>query len=294
MYNISAKKTMKKTLFALLLALFLVISFSMLSVHAEDTVITSNFDSGVSGYNTTMLGQASATAITGKSAFFCARIAGGLGGDTVGAHEISVSDGTYLSNGTRRLKLIPLSSTAVAGTYKMSVWVADPHGTMTAQGASFGALITFHSSDVTDSALAQDWNDKTNSNAVVKVFDIKGVDETNTELVGTHYGRYNGSKAKLAAGATKDVNGTTWVEYTGNVVLTKDSSQFALWLYMWEGYGNVAAADGQNVYFDDLTLTKVSDSTDNNPGTFDIIAVVAVIGIAGASSVRFASKKKRG
>lgn len=287
---------MKKTISALLLALSLVISFSMFSVYAENTVITSNFDSGVSAYGgTSMLGQASATAVTGKSAFFCAKIAGGLGGDTVGIHEVACgSDGNHLSNGTRRTKLIPLSSTAAAGTYKMSVWVADPHGTMSAQGADFGALITFHSSSVTDSSLVLDWNSKTNSNAVVKVFDIKGTDETNNELVGTHYGKYDGSKAKLTAGAKKEVNGTEWVEYTGNVTLTKDSSQIALWLYMWAGYENVAASDGHNVYFDDLTLTAVSGSSDNNPGTFDIIAVAAIIGIAGASGIRVASKKKRG
>lgn len=61
--------------------------------------------------------------------------------------------------------------------------------------------------------------------------------------------------------------------------MTKDSSQIALWLYMWAGYENVAASDGHNVYFDDLTLTAVSGSSDNNPGTFDIIAVAAIIGM---------------
>ena len=279
---------MKKKLFAALLVVSLVMSVAALSVSATANSATCDFNTEFSSYNSGLLARASGTKIgdNGYSAYFCPNIGGGLGGDTVGSHEVNLgADGSHLSNGTRRLKLLPLSNSVPAGNYEISIWVADPNGLMTATGADFGALLTFHSASVTDSSLLLDWNDSSKSNGVAKIFDVNDTD-LSKDLKGNHFGAYTGSKTHLKA--TTNTN-DKWVEYKGTIKLTKETSQIGIWLYMWSGYTNVAPTNTNfHVYFDNLTIKATSEA----PDTLDVTSVVIAAGAVALAGVVFATKKK--
>ena len=163
-------------------------------------------------------------------------------------------------NGTRRTELISLSDEVAAGTYNLSLWIADPDGTLTAEGADFAILLSFHNAETTDESLNNDWCFPEKNGGIVQVLDLHDHQARPITAGSKHWGKYSGTKSNLSVTEeTASVAGVTWIKYTGTITITETVAKAALWLYQWTGYNNQVANE---IYIDDMSLFTGTDETD--------------------------------
>ncbi|MBE6636298.1 MAG: hypothetical protein E7618_00665 [Ruminococcaceae bacterium] len=246
---------MKKILFSMLCLSLCLFLLPMTVAAGSTTVATADLNTGAGPYETGWMGVAQVNAISGKAVFAKAINAfspGSLGNDV--DDNSLLGHGGY-SNGTRRTKLYPLSHKVAAGTYEITVWVLDPDGARTHEGSDFGFMLTFHSADLEDDALKNDWNDSAKTHGALMVFNTHKPASDEVLSGEKHWDGYDGTKAQMApTGRVQLIGSSSWEEYKATIELTAESGKIAFWLYQWAGYDNKSALQ---FYVDDVKVSTV-------------------------------------
>ena len=249
----------RKTIALVCSFLVAVLLFAMPISAAITTHATVDIENMTKGYQTALISKDSAIVKDGFSALKIKpyTVANGVG--SLGDTSSTLSNGAK-GNGARRTELINLTQEVAAGTYSLSLWVADPEGTLTAEGADFAILLSFHNADSTDDSLKNDWCDPEKNGGIVKVLDLHDHTARPITAGSKHWDKYSGTKSNLSATDEKvSAGGVTWMKYTGTVTITETVAKVAFWLYQWTGYNNQVSNE---IYFEDVTLfTGTEDTT---------------------------------